>query len=266
MVVPSDAERLSDTLTEIESLEARLRALSAGRIGPAAAAEALVHAGALEAAILDGLEPAPDGAERAWRALTLETAKLFRWAQLGEPDRVRLAVRRARRLLAEARRTGLPQQVRIPAPSAARGPSAGAYLIAAERFLKSSAPFPSVVIGLRGPASGRSAVVTAAIEAGGREAESVSFAPARGHPQGIDLRLAERLRRRARAGAWFLVVDERGEPDAVCAAAQALNDVGAGDEQIVLFPASALPPSAETRARWGRHRKVEADAGVLRLA
>ncbi|MBS0295367.1 MAG: hypothetical protein JSR45_03585 [Proteobacteria bacterium] len=277
MLVRRDGLRLADTRAEIDRLDALLRRLC-DQDGRDLAVEALIEAGALEAAVADALNPDRDGftaRDGTWRTVTLETAKLFRASRRGEPDKARAAAKKARKALAEAIRLRLPDSLSIETADgyAWRGLYPETYLEAAERFLASSAPISTVVVGLRGVGASLSAVVAAALEAGGRDTESVTVRAhevAEGRMVRFDERLAGRLGRRAQAGAWFLLVDDGpGSTGAsFAAAAEALNGIGARDEQIVLFPGLAAEGaklrSAEARARWGRHRKLQVGFEAMR--
>jgi hypothetical protein len=282
MLVYRDADRLADTESEIVRLDALFRRL-AEHGDRDLATEALIEAGVLEAAVTDALNPERDAyaaPDAAWRAVTLEAARLFRWSRRGDEARMRLHAKKARRALGEARRLGPPARITVQTPEGyawyALYPET--YLEAAERFLASSAPFATVAVGLRGIGSSLSAVVAAALEAGGREVESLTVRP-RGEPGErqvrLDDRLSARLRRAAEAGAWFLIVDEgpgqssgAGAGSSFAAAATALNAAGASDEQIVLFPSAvsdaARLGSPEARQRWGRHRKLQVGFEALR--
>ena len=270
MLVFRDAERRSDTQTEFAGLDGLLRRLAdAG--DRELATEALIESGMLEAAIIDSINPDQDrfaGREAAWRELTLETAKLFRSSRRCAQADTRRHARAARRALAWAMRTCKAGPITLTTPGGyawcALYPET--YLEAAEQFLASSSPLPTVVIGLRGIGASLSAVVAAAVAAGGREVESLTLRP-RGDPCDrqvrFDTRLSTHLRRRAEAGAWFLVVDEGPglSGSSFAGTATALNAIGAGDEQIVLFP-SVVPHasrlrSPEARSRWSRHRKLQ---------
>jgi hypothetical protein len=277
MLVYRDAERLADAAAEIAALDRLLRGLEQD-CDRDRAVEALIDAGALEAAVVDARNPERDAygaVEAAWRLVTLQAGRLFRYSRRGDPDQARVAARHARRALADARRTEPPVRLTIRTPEGyawyALYPES--YLAAAERFLESSAPYPAVVVGLRGIGASLSAVVAAALEAGGREVESLTVRP-RGEvfdrSVRLDDRLQRRLRPRAEAGAWFLIVDEGPglSGSSFAGTAAALNGVGAGDEQIVLFPSVASDGrnlgSAEARGRWGRHRKLQVGFEALR--
>jgi len=277
MLVRRDVLRHVDTRAEIDRLDTLLRRLSE-QDERDLATEALIEAGALEAAIADAHNPDRDGftaRDAAWRSVTLETAKLFRASRLGDPAKAQASARKARKALADAARLRWPATLSIETADgyAWRGLYPETYLEAAERFLASSAPFPTVVVGLRGVGASLSAVVVAALEAAGRETEGVTV---RAHEAGeacavrFDERLAATLGRRARGGAWFLLVDDGpGSTGAsFAAAAEALNGVGAGDEQIVLFPGLAAEgsrlASAAMGTRWNRHRQVQVGFEAMR--
>lgn len=273
MLVFRDARRRVDTASELAALDRLLRGLEQV-CDRDRAVEALIDAGALEAAVADARRSARDGfgaVESAWRAVTLEAARLFRWSRLGEAARAQASARKARKALAEAKRAGPPAQLLLTTPE---GYAWGAlypetYLAAAERFLGSSTRLPAVVVGLRPAGASLSAVVAAALEAAGRRVESLTLAAPAG-PVALDSPLERRLRRQAEAGAWFLIVDEGVTPGAGPSAAgfartaEALNAVGAGDEQIVMFPSAALTSGGEDRDRWGRHRRLQVGFEALR--
>jgi hypothetical protein len=124
---------------------------------------------------------------------------------------------------------------------------------------------PTTVIGLRGIGASLSAVVTAELEAAGRPVESLTLRP-RGDPFDRKIRLnptlSALLSRRVREGGSFLIVDEGPgmSGSSFASTAEALSELGAGDEQIVFFPsvnADSDGLNAEIgRRRWGLHRKV----------
>lgn len=277
MLVRRDGLRHVHTRVEIDRLDALLRRLC-DQDERDLAVEALIEAGALEAAVADALSPDQDGfttRDGAWRTVTLETAKLFRASRRGDPEKARASAKKARKALADATRLRLPERLSIETADgyAWRGLYPETFLEAAERFLASSAALPTVVVGLRGVGASLSAVVAATLEASGRETESLTV---RAHQAGerrivrLDERLTGRLARRAQAGVWFLLVDDGpGSTGAsFAAAAAALNGVGARDEQIVLFPGLAAEGvklrSAEARSRWGRHRKLQISFEAMR--
>ena len=82
MLVYRDAERPALVEAEAEALDRIFLDLAEGRGSPRElATEALIEAGALEAGVVDQLNPARDGfgpREAAWRAVTLRAGRLFR--------------------------------------------------------------------------------------------------------------------------------------------------------------------------------------------
>ena len=277
MLVYRDAGRRADASVEFARLDA-LFARLADQPDRDLATEALIEAGVVEAAAVDAANPDRDGfgpREAAWRKLGLEAGRLFRFTRRADPAGARRCATRARRLLAEAkvltRDTTL--NLRTPEGYAWHGLYPETYLEAAERFLQSSAPLPVVVIGLRGIGTSLSVVVAAALEAAGRRVETLTVRP-RGEPPArevrLDRRLEQRLARAAEAGAWFLIVDEGPglSGSSFDATAGALNRLGAGDEQIVLFPGVVSDgrglSSPSARERWSRRRKVQVSFESLR--
>ena len=278
MLVYRDAERPALVDAEAEALDRIFLDLAQGR-GSARelATEALIEAGALEAGVVDQLNPDRDGfgtPETVWRAVTLGAGRLFR-ASRCELAQVRELAGSARRALAAARKAGAPRQVslRIPEGYAWYALYPQTYLEAARRFLASSAELPVTVIGLRGIGASLSAVVAAELEAGGREVDSLTLRP-RGDPSDrtvrLDPALAAALERRAKAGGWFLIVDEGPglSGSSFASVAQMLNRLGAGDEQIVLMPSVATDGqglgSEAARRRWSLHRKVDVGFDEMR--
>jgi hypothetical protein len=265
--------------SEIAHLEHLARALSQGGDRDLAT-RLLIEAGALETAVADALSPEIETfgpGEAAWRATTMEAARLFRWSRLGREIEVRVAAKRFGRALAEAARSPRPPTVRLGAPEgyAGRALSPDAYLKAADQFLGSSIDLPAVVVGLRGAGASLSAVVAAGLEAARRPVESFTVrphGPAEARTVGLGERLSRRLARQADNGAWFLIVGDgpKRSGASFAAAAAALNALGAGDDQIVLFPSIATDgahfPSPEARRGWGLRRKVLARIEVRRGA
>jgi len=270
MLVYRDAERTLDTAGEVARLDGGLRRVAEGGELREAATELLIDVGALEAAVVDALNPERDGfgpAERAWREATLEAARLFLHARSAEEARARETAHSARRALARAAGTRPPAKVAVKTPEgyAWYAVYPELYAEAARRFAASSAPFPAVVAGLRGIGTSLSAVVAATLEREGRHVDSLTLRP-RGHPferaPRFDPRLRAVLGARAEEGAWFLIVDEGPglSGSSFCGTAEALAKLGAGDEQIVLFPSVETDGSGfrsdAARARWKRHRRV----------
>lgn len=278
MLVYRDAERPAEVDAEADALDRALLDLGEGRGSVRdLAVEALIDAGALEAAVVDRLNPSRDGFGRgdaAWRAVSVAAGRLFR-ASRREPGRVAELARSARRALETARKAGAPAQVTVRTPEGyawyALYPET--YLEAARRFIASSVALPVTVIGLRGIGASLSAVVVAELEAAGREVDSLTLRP-RGDPFDRTLRLdpalGAALGRHAKAGGWFLIVDEGPglSGSSFASVAEALNGLGAGDEQIVLAPSVATDGrglgSAPARRRWGLHRKVNAGFDEMR--
>jgi hypothetical protein len=135
------------------------------------------------------------------------------------------------------------------------------YLAAARGFAAAKAPARAVCIGLRGIGASLSAVVAAGLEAEeGWAVESLTLRP-RGHPFArrpvLDHDLAGRLA--ARAGAWFLIVDEGPglSGSSFCGTAACLAELGVPDERIVFFPSHQPDPEAlvdeAARRRWPMH-------------
>ncbi|HYF23461.1 MAG TPA: hypothetical protein VD929_08705 [Caulobacteraceae bacterium] len=270
MLVYRDAERRLDTFGEIARLDRLLQGVAEGGEAREAATEILIDLGALEAAAVDALNPDQDGfgaSERAWREASLEAGRLFLHARDAEPGRARASAQAARRALARVRASRPPPSlaVRTPEGYAWYALYPDLYAEAARRFAASSAPLPAVAVGLRGIGTSLSAVVVAALEREGRAIDSLTLRP-RGHPYErtprLDARLRGALRAQAEAGAWFLIVDEGPglSGSSFCGTAEALARLGAGDEQIVLFPSvetdGAGFRSETARARWKRHRRV----------
>ena len=154
MLVYRDAERPALVEAEAEALDRIFLDLAEGRGSPRElATEALIEAGALEAGVVDRLNPARDGfgpREAVWRAVTLGAGRLFRASRREPalvpervPERVPELARSARRALEAARKAGAPQQVSMRTPEGyawyALYPET--YLEAARRFLASRA-FP----------------------------------------------------------------------------------------------------------------------------
>ena len=278
MLVYRDAERPAQVEAEAEALDRIFLDLVEGRGSPRdLATEALIEAGTLEAAVVDQLNPARDGAgprEAPWRAMTLGAGRLFR-ASRREPARVPELARSARRALEAARKAGAPQQVTVRTPEGyvwhALYPET--YLEAARRLLASSAERPLTVIGVRGVGVSLSAAVAAELEAAGQEVDSLTLRP-RGdlfdRTVRLEPALAAALERRARAGGGFLIVGEGPGPSgsSFASIAQALNTLGAGDDQIVLMPSVATDGgglgSEEARRRWGLHHKVNVGFDEMR--
>jgi hypothetical protein len=278
MLVYRDAERPALVDAEAEALDRIFLDLAEGR-GSARelATEALIEAGALEAAVVDGLNPDRDGfgaAETVWRAVTLGAGRLFR-ASRCEPERVPELARSARRALAAACKADVPRRIKLRTPEGyawyALYPET--YREAARRFLASSPDLPMTVIGLRGIGASLSAAVVAELEAGGREVESFTLRP-RGDPSDrtvrLDPALAEGLARRAKAGGRFLIVDEGPglSGSSFASVAQTLSGLGARDAQIVLLPSVDTDGrglgSEAARRRWGLHRKVNVGFDEMR--
>ncbi len=269
MSFQSDAETsTAPTRDALARLSDLLAALS-DRPVRADAGRALALAAAMEAQALDGADDPAEGdgkTEQAWRALVVECAHLVRWTGLGLDDRARAAAHRAGRLL-----DAIPGDPAAAFADPHTG-SADPWLVAADRFVRSSAPFESVVIGLREAGAGRSALIAAALEGAGRRCESLTLRrrPETGGPARFDGRLAERLRRKAADGAWFLIVDEGSDTSGapVCEAARDLAGLGVGDEQIVLFPRAEArePLQPELKAQWSRHRRSPVGGHLLLLA
>jgi hypothetical protein len=271
----SERARPADLDGAAARIEARVRPLLR-RPDREAAARILADVGALESAVADGFNPDEESFGpplEAWRAATLEAARLFRWTRLGAEAESCLAARRLSRALALAARATRPRVVDVPgAASLAVDPAA--YLDAATRFLASSVRLPSIVIGLREAGAALSAVVAAGLETGGRRAESFTVrahGAADARAVRFDARVARRLALHAETGGWFLIVGDgpRKSGASFHAAACALNALGAGDEQIVLFPArlpdAASLASADVRRGWGLRRKVVAAAAPAAL-
>ena len=278
MLVYRDAERLTRVDAEAEALDRMFLNLAEGR-GSARelATEALIEAGALETGVVDRLNRVRDGfgpREAAWRTVSLAAGRLFRASRL-EPAQIPERARSAQRALEAARKAGAPQPVTVRTPEGyawyALYPET--YLETARRFLAESVDAPVTVIGIRGIGASLSAVVAAELEAGGRAVDSLTLRP-RGAPLDrtarLDPELAAALERRARAGGWFLIVAEGPGPSgsSFASVAQALNGLGAGDEQIVLMPSVATDgrglDSEEARRRWGLHRKVNVGFDEMR--
>ncbi len=254
---------------QLSFVDAQARALERNP-DAAGAARLLLEAGALESAVADGLNPDADlfgPADAAWRALTMETARLVRHIRRKDEVETRLAFRRLFRALSVVSRASRPDAVTFDAPPAfgGRALDPDAYGRAAQQFLASSVRAPAVVIGLRGAGASLSAAVAAELDAAGRRVESLTVRPrGEGDDRVVVLgeRLARRLRVHAEAGSWFLIVSDgpRRSGASFHAAGAALNALGAGDEQIVLFPSIDTDgsdfASLEARTSWRRRRRV----------
>jgi hypothetical protein len=278
MLVFRDAERPAGVQAEADALDRIFQDIAEGRGSRRElTTEALIEAGVLEAAIVDRLNLNRDGygpREAAWRAVSLAAGRLFRAARR-EPDRVKALAASARRALERGLKAGGPQRVAVKTPEGyawdALYPET--YLEATRRFVLSSIDLPTTVIGIRGIGASLSAVVAAEIEAASREVDSLTLRP-RGEPSERTVRLnpalASALERRAKAGHWFLIVDEGPGPtgSSFASVAEALNRLGARDEQIVLLP-SVMKPGRELGAepaqrRWSLHRKLHVGFDEMR--
>lgn len=259
----------------LHDLEHTLRAMDAPGAPVAAVAgasridavrEALIAAGMLEQAVADGLpENAP--ALRRCIALTDRCADALLHAGAGGPT----AILSAASFAMEALRNESPLAVTLPEGYLF-------YALFPERYadgvpaLLAGVPMgtPIVVIGIRSIGTSLSALVAAALRAGGRPVRRATVRP-HGDPFSREIRpsAAERVRWSAAAhrGARFLVVDEGPgvSGSSIASVVAALRGVGVSPPHIGIVCAhapTALPlATAATRALWSATAWFAADDG-----
>ncbi|HWQ34162.1 MAG TPA: hypothetical protein VNQ79_15030 [Blastocatellia bacterium] len=265
MLVYRSAQRTVCTASLLAELNRGLKLLAQrGCADHELATELLIEFGELEAGVADALCPELDSDDQRLRVLRQTSLLLGHVLNLSwehRTDEIRPWQRSLESALDELPRLALPDSVRLSMPEgyAYYGLYPETYLAAAERFLHSVHPQRAVVIGIRSIGTSLSAVVAAALAAGGVEMESFTVRP-RGHPFDrrllTDAALAARWQRRREA--HFLIVDEGPglSGSSFACVAQKLSEPGVRDEQIALFPGwepdGRQFVSTAARARWPR--------------
>jgi hypothetical protein len=218
----------------------------------------LIHFGELEAAIADKMFPERDGLSADAGSLR-EVSRLAASQFLSPCGNT---AERLRRALACARLPHGPLRVTVPEGYAYYGLFPETYAESAVRFHESKHPGEVVCIGIRSIGTSLSAVVAAALEQRGVRVSSFTVRP-HGHPFDRRLALDPGLEEfwRARAQAWFAIVDEGPglSGSSFAAVAEKLSILGIPDRHIVLFP--SWTPSGDqfvsesARNRWRLYEK-----------
>lgn len=233
----------------------------------------LISYGEFEAAAMDALMPDRDGLSpevRALRNSAEQSGLLFEASRCDEP----VDYGGFERAFAAVRQRRLPGTLRVTVPEgyAFYGLFPEAYSKAARRFATTERPRHVCVIGIRSIGTSLSVAVAAALQKVGIPVWTCTVRP-HGHPFDRELRLTGELRdewrRWAAAGSQFAVVDEGPglSGSSFLAVTSALNEIGIGNEQIVLFPSWAgnADSFVNDRARetWPRYRKYVGDPEPL---
>lgn len=261
MIVYRADEEVADPRVLLRLCAEHAQGLAGGRPDHDRVVELLIDLGVLEAAVADALCPEADADHprlAELRAATVAAGRQLVASWDGRPVRSAPELGRLGPLPPEVR-------VRIAEGYAYYALYPETYVEAARRFARERTPEPVVCIGLRSIGTSLSAVVAAALEEQGFAVESLTLRP-RGYP--FDRRpvlapaLAKRLR--ARAGAWFLVVDEGPglSGSSFCGTADLLEHLGIPTSRIVLFPSHLPGPrsfvSDTAQERWERYGKAYA--------
>ena len=197
MIVYGDHPRVESAAAALAGAGAGLGRLAASGT-PEDANAALADAGAVESAIVDALAPEADdlGSVTCELRRALETVgEAVRAAQLGERDRARAAAARAAAMIATlAASAALPARIELRAHEGfafyALYPQA--WLEPVRLALCERRPERALVVGLRSIGAPLSALVTAALRAGGVDVRSLTLRP-RGHPFARTARLSAEL-------------------------------------------------------------------------
>lgn len=229
--------------------------------------DALVEAGALEAALVDAHCTERDGVDAytvALRALTERIAEgvLDSWhGRARRSDRARGALDAVATFPHPAR-----VAMRVPEGFAYYGLYPETYADAASRFHDEWHPERVLVIGVRSIGTALSAIVAAALRMRGVDVVSLTVRP-RGHPFARELRVDRTIeavaREGSRAGAHFVIADEGPglSGSSFASVWTMLVSLGAPVERVALLPSWDPAPAAlrceEARRRWPEfHRYV----------
>ncbi len=269
MIVYRDCERTVCPGTLLRRCMQIARGIAEGSSGEHAQVVALlIEFGELEAGLADAWFPSADGCSPgadACRRAALAVGDMFRASWLGEGRQVEGAARAAVVLLDALLRLPLPPRVRLRVAEgyAYYGLYPETYLASAQRFVRETRPTEAVCIGIRSIGTSLSAVVGAALRAGGCGVSTLTVRP-RGHPFDRRPRLRADLeaRLRQRKHAHFLIVDEGPglSGSSFAGTADALAELGVADDRIVFFPSWPADGSSfvceKAQHRWQRHRRV----------
>lgn len=266
MLIYREADRPGQPALLLAQLAARLQALTGGGACPhAALVELLIDFGELESAVADAACPAEDELLPVlddFGQLSVMLGRLFwrSWRQGLDGAALAPLAPALERLGAAA----LPEAVRLRVPEGyayyALYPET--YLQAAEQLLAELRPQRVVCLGLRNIGSSLSAVVAGTLAVHGCPVWRHTLRP---HGPPFERRPVPGPRLAAALRDWadahFLVVDEGPglSGSSLCGTAAALTALGVPEARIAFLPSWApesLPfASADTRARWPRHRK-----------